>query len=65
MFVLFCIYILSKVYGLAELFGNHFRLDPEQVELGTSLDCRAERDIFEALGLDYVPPHMRFFHDFE
>ncbi len=40
-------------------------MDPEQVELGTSLDCRAERDIFEALGLDYVPPHMRFFHDFE
>ncbi|BDA51434.1 probable DNA polymerase lambda at C-terminar half [Coccomyxa sp. Obi] len=36
-----------------------------EVELGASLNCHSERDIFEALGLDYVPPHMRFFHDFE
>ena len=32
-----------------------------QMELGPSVDCRTEADIFNALGLAYVPPHMRFF----
>lgn len=32
-----------------------------QVELGPSVECATEADIFNALGLAYVPPHMRFF----
>lgn len=36
-----------------------------QVELGPSLVCKCEGDIFRALGLSYVPPHMRYFHNYE
>ena len=33
----------------------------QEVELAPSLDLRSEADIFEALGLAYVPPWMRYF----
>ncbi|GAB4814366.1 hypothetical protein N2152v2_001412 [Parachlorella kessleri] len=34
-------------------------------ELEPEVDCHTETDIFETLGLAYVPWHMRFFHDFK
>ena len=38
----------------------------EEDELGLPLEVHTESDIFQALGLSYVPPHMRFFGpDFE
>jgi DNA polymerase/3'-5' exonuclease PolX len=33
----------------------------EEDELGPPLETRTETDIWQALGLAYVPPHMRFF----
>ncbi len=32
--------------------------------LGPAVECRCETDIFHVLGLAYVPPNMRYFHNF-
>ncbi|GMH43411.1 hypothetical protein BSKO_11333 [Bryopsis sp. KO-2023] len=32
--------------------------------MAPALECKCETDIFTYLGLAYVPPHMRFFHNF-
>ncbi len=36
-----------------------FRANREEQELGESLPCSSEADIFAALELDFVPFHMR------
>lgn len=36
-----------------------------QEELGPSVECKVESDIFRALGLSYVPFRMRWWYGFE
>ncbi len=40
-------------------------LTPVQEELGPCVDCNLESDIFRALGLAYVPFHMRWWYGYE
>ncbi len=35
-----------------------------EVLLGPEVVCKCETDIFEEIGLAYVPPTMRFFHNY-
>lgn len=36
-----------------------------QTELGPTVQCKDETALFRALGLNYVPPHMRWFHNYQ
>ena len=36
-----------------------------QVLMGPGVECKDETGIFRALGLEYVPPHMRWFHEWQ
>ena len=51
--------------GVIRAWPDCDTLKAVQEELGPCVECKLESDIFRALGLAYVPFHMRWWYGYE